>query len=465
MLYFGSNGHVRQPASLVCGFTARVKYGTDPALLGPPNHVDIGHVNPTLCKWIARTEAVRPDVIWVHTTKTTTGLRRRVGSMVEVLNGTEPCARRSMDCHTMLIREADIPTAAIVGNHYRVQSEQYIIDVRRTRGDVNYGNGSNIMLCTQEDEAALQQGQERACTTREATLSDMRNLDRVYNTVEDRTLADRRSSRCESRRLPQVHAIPPRYTLYGSGCSAPVHAQHLPGGLCHCECTYIDVGLHNVPRLERWNDTSLFAGSEAVTRLLWDNVAERHPRVSTALGRCLRMRDRMCWYGFAADPAETQRLGAADAALMATGRRARIFVETLFAATTPEETVFIEKTSGRLRAWSPRGLDANTSESVAALKYAAHRTAAEEAGVAPKALTAVRAADFMLAVTNASGLVVLNLEIAGLELPLLSHLLTRGALCGRVDAVVLDWRAAGEAARRLARTFSGACGVATPPLP
>jgi len=115
---FGSSGHIKQPKSIIQGFTKRQKY---PDKFGTSNMVF------TETKSIVRGSALKNIGVHVHT-KTHKQLPNR---------GTLDTTFQSI--HEKLLRESFLHL-----NHYRIQSWDWFSNVKMTRGDAIGKIGDNV---------------------------------------------------------------------------------------------------------------------------------------------------------------------------------------------------------------------------------------------------------------------------------------------------------------------------------
>eukprot|EP00466_Bigelowiella_natans_P010764 jgi/Bigna1/62685/fgenesh1_kg.40_\ len=151
-LFFGGNGHKKQPKSVICSFTRRANYTR-----WPFHRV----INPALTKYWIRTDAAAARHVH-HAYTSASDPPRRFWS-----NGT----RIVTEAIKIQLNESTLTNGdfKFVNNHYRVLSEEYYLKTRGTRGNVMQGNGT---------------------VESKTVLNEMNLLNSLYNDVEDSRLAN-----------------------------------------------------------------------------------------------------------------------------------------------------------------------------------------------------------------------------------------------------------------------------------
>lgn len=103
-------------------------------------------------------------------------------------------------------------------------------------------------------------------------------------------------------------------------CPSSLHGQHF--GFCHCECTFVDVGLNNGHSIRLW---------PKIVQAKLD--AQRNKSLETgAVGQRLNACNKTsaCYYGFEANPFFDAMLAHSESVHRRDGVRMRLFTSTAF---------------------------------------------------------------------------------------------------------------------------------------
>jgi hypothetical protein len=134
---FGSNGHIQQPSNVVQSFTKRVNYDNPCTIHGV---IRYNHKNHSMPKCIVRTKYIKH--IKVHTQFTTGGIHITADNNIY----KSPMIPNSPGLLNKIveINESKLNDYYLHINHYMIQSYNWFMAVKATRGDVDKFSAENI---------------------------------------------------------------------------------------------------------------------------------------------------------------------------------------------------------------------------------------------------------------------------------------------------------------------------------